>query len=583
MQKHINIENLTIALGSLATALIILLSPTIVKGAFEWKEQTVDLLVTILAICSAILAAKRPERIRLSISEILGGGLLTGFILISCLSHPDSSSKLNMNWLALTVTCYIWFRIFFSIGKDRLFIWIAVPILGCMVCQICLFLLQKAGLVAFGQYGPSADPAGTFTNTGLLGGFLAMGISGLISFFIIRRKSIPCSTVSFVIITLLLIIAISSTKSRASLVGLAAGFTVGLIRHRQYFLTALTVTVGLVLSIYLYGIKKDSADARLYMDKVAVEIMLKKKGYGVGAGHFPSVYAEHQYNMFSSGDFTETARQKANIPTSCCNEFLEMGLEYGALCMLVLISLSVIVLVHSYRCGTMWLYPLIVWAVLALFSYPSVSFTLRILGVMALAGAITDGYGTETSRAAGTLCSIISLILVVVISFQYPWVNEHVKATRVYGIGQLWYREGNYRTIARNWDRISDKMDHNADFLFKYGYSLYQIGDHQRGDSVMRKFNTVSAEPVGYISMGDAALERKEYEIAESYYNRAFLTVPNRILPLARLAILFGEKHDTAGFNLMRDSVLHFCPRIENSTTSSIRYTIESTDISMFN
>ena len=63
----------------------------------------------------------------------------------------------------------------------------------------------------------------------------------------------------------------------------------------------------------------------------------------------------------------------------------------------------------------------------------------------------------------------------------------------------------------------------------------------------------------------------KVYSLAEEYYKRAFLIMPNRIYPLFKLMLLYKESGQKHKVKLMTFKVLNFKVKIESDATKYMK------------
>lgn len=570
----------------LLAAAIIPLSADVVMGGFTKSESTVNWMVIALSVTSAgILLTQsikktgsfiiHPVPASVSISAVI----LILFILYSIHKHPGALADIHRHWLIMSLLCYMSFRTLFSQWESRLLTFITITLCICVIWQSVLLFMQLAG-TADGQ--ASTMCTGSFTNPGLLGGVLAISIT-LTAPYISKTDSPKWIRTICITSTISGLVSLVFTNSRASMLAIAVFSFIWLIHNGKHKVALCLIVIYIAAGTLLYFEKKDSADIRFYMDRNTIEIIKGNKWHGTGPGSFPGTYANFQFSKFSSGKFSEEERLEANIPSSCCNELLETGVEYGPATMLLTAMLMGWVFFHGKGRYNFW-YPLLAWSVISLFSYPMASFCLRYLGIMNLAGTVSTISIRNQHENKGKKNKshpwIMSFILVIGASImlgRQNWVKKRVTATHEYWTGQMWYKQGNYRSVVRNWEPISEYLAHSHEFLYQYGIALSEIGLYEKSDSVLRLHNSISADPAAYLVMGDGAMERHDFEKAQEYYTHSFRIVPNRILPLARLAELHRIQNDSARYRQMVDSVVHFKPKIDNQMIQIIKNEVKET------
>ena len=123
-------------------------------------------------------------------------------------------------------------------------------------------------------------------------------------------------------------------------------------------------------------------------------------------------------------------------------------------------------------------------------------------------------------------------------------------------------------------DYCSDKicrLCYLDEYLFEYGYSLSQIGNIERSDSLLYEAVGISNNPNVLSLLGNNSLSQGKFREAEEYYKHAFYMVPNRLYPLTLLAKLYHTEGDTVRFLDMAEKVETFVPKVENANTERLR------------
>ena len=81
----------------------------------------------------------------------------------------------------------------------------------------------------------------------------------------------------------------------------------------------------------IYIVKKNSADGRLLMWKVAVQAAMEVPLTGVGWSDVAGTYGEAQEQYFASGKGSEQEIMVADAPEYVFNEYLQIAIAYGPL------------------------------------------------------------------------------------------------------------------------------------------------------------------------------------------------------------------------------------------------------------
>lgn len=101
----------------------------------------------------------------------------------------------------------------------------------------------------------------------------------------------------------------------------------------------LTTIIIISSSIFLYHMKPDSANGRLFMWKITCKVIADKPLAGYGPGAFSHAYGEKQSAYFKSGDYTEQEERVAGAPEYAFNEYLQLGVEGGIILLIIFLSL----------------------------------------------------------------------------------------------------------------------------------------------------------------------------------------------------------------------------------------------------
>lgn len=110
---------------------------------------------------------------------------------------------------------------------------------------------------------------------------------------------------------------------------------------RLCFVTVLVVVMAVAAGHRLYSMKKDSADGRLLIWRLSAE-MIVDKPLGHGYGQFEKCYNLRQVDYFSQGGFTDAERRNADFVYMPYNDYLEHGVEGGAIGMMLLVVFYVV-------------------------------------------------------------------------------------------------------------------------------------------------------------------------------------------------------------------------------------------------
>ena len=234
---------------------------------------------------------------------------------------------------------------------------------GVLVHIITIYLLLLGGyeaLLGFRQlYGSSVSNhslyalTGSFYNPGPYMGYLAMVLPVCVYVYMNGMTRIMGMTRYLAgAVGLMILCLLPSGMSRSAWV--AAVVSVGYVmamHHREKLSTFLRnhwkgVLLGsavlAVLACGAYHLKKDSADGRLLMWKVAARAVCERPWTGYGWDYVAGAYGDAQETYFVNGESTATEAHVAGSPEYVFNEYLQVAMAWGVpmllLCLLMLVS-----------------------------------------------------------------------------------------------------------------------------------------------------------------------------------------------------------------------------------------------------
>lgn len=468
-----------------------------------------------------------------------------------------------------------------------LFIWIIELLVG---------VLQFFDFIPSNHYLYSMT--GSFLNPAPYGLFNSICVS-LFMTYRIKIKEEPnmpfvfkmVNRVSSVIIFIALII-LPSTQSRSALLALGCSFFLLVLKSNRLrlklkrvflkhwtWIIVIVVTLGIVA--YLY--KKPSADSRIFIDKICINVMRNNGWRGAGLGKFGGVYGKTQHDYFKKqidrygiDDFDWSAinehdRLTADCPGNAFNEYLFIGVEAGLWAMLLFIWIIMVAIIISFHRGTIWCYGLTAFAVFAFFSYPLHVREFQIMLPVLLAAALFDKNSIKRKNIEISILSIAIMALTIVTVKKAPVIKQYKQAETAWKEIEQLHIEKNYKYVVEGCDTLLPLMKLNQRFLFAYGQALNKTGDYVKSDLILNMGTEISSDPMFWNVMGNNSVALGRYREAEKCYKHAFYMVPNRLYSLYLLAKLYHTEGDTVRFMDMADRVETFVPKVESVTTKRLR------------
>jgi tetratricopeptide (TPR) repeat protein len=421
---------------------------------------------------------------------------------------------------------------------------------------------------------------GSFSNSGPFGCFLSLCASLFIA--VSTGKSNKIIRIPLAILTALASILMVSTLSRASVFSFAVSMFFLFMKKDKFSAFIRKNRIYLILAVSLLGagaylVKKPSADGRLLMARINMQMIMKGGLSGAGWGNYGGAYGEAQAHFFadyldSDSDeidierIPENLRRVADCPTNAFNEYLKMGVESGPIAMILLVGLVVTGIISAYRSDNYWCYPLITVSVFACFSYPFQVGVLLLLFIICLA---STGSENESKGTRMSFFLIMIAVLIPVYRFHVSVVNGMDFRFRASGIkGMFENRQNRYAIFG--YGSLPDGL-YDEKVIFEYGQSLNASGNYTMSDSLLAIGTSISCDPMFWNVMGNNSLLQGKYREAEQRYKHAFYIVPNRLYPLYLMAKLYYAEGDTARFLNMADKIESFVPKVESVQTERLR------------
>ena len=341
-------------------------------------------------------------------------------------------------------------------------------------------------------------------------------------------------------------------------------------------------TLCLVLTAFLAGglalggiyyMKKDSADGRLFLWKIAARAVCEHPWTGVGWSGVPAAYGQAQEDYFAAGNYTETEERVAGTPEYVFNEYLQAAVAWGipVLCVGLLVIGGSMYTGHKRGlyglCGA-----LLSLAVFAFSSYP-LQFPAFVSALVV--GVWACGIGAlPLEKTVPRLCFTLILLAAGYGCFcQYRQKSKITAACREWVKSRMFYRSGAYRQAVESYAAIQEDMKGNARFLFEYGHALHKLHEPEQSNRVLKEALKVSGDPMILNIIGKNEQERKRYDRAEHWLTRAVHRLPGRIYPYYLLAHLYAEPSFYRRDRLERmvKTVLEKEPKVQSTAIRQMR------------
>lgn len=397
---------------------------------------------------------------------------------------------------------------------------------------------------------------GSFYNPGPYSGYLAM-IFPVCLYEWLKRKDEKKTILYYIALAgmLLILCVLPAGMSRSAWIAAAvsSAYICGMhyrseiknyIKHNRKMTVRFVIIGFLLAGIALGGIyqmKKDSADGRLFMWKIAMRAVCERPWTGYGWNSVPAAYGQAQEDYFAAGNYTATEELVAGAPEYVFNEYLQAAIAWGipVLCIGLLIIGGSMYAGHKQGvyglCGA-----LLSLAVFAFSSYP-----LQFPAFASALVILVFACGIRTLPLQKVWFRFLFAALLLAGSYgcfrQYQQKKKTVEVCRRWGKSRVFYQSGAYAQAVESCAVIYEDMKWNARFMFEYGHALHKSHQPEASNAVLKEALKVSGDPMILNIIGKNEQEMKNYESAEHWLMRAVHRLPGRIYPYYLLANLYAE------------------------------------------
>lgn len=309
-----------------------------------------------------------------------------------------------------------------------------------------------------------------------------------------RSRFMKCLSFVYVAVCAMLLPA---SMSRTAWLAAAAGSLIvfrkdirDIFDRNGLWLKLSAVIVPAILTAGAYFIKRDSADGRFLIWKVAVEEIDENPFKGYGREYVGGKYGDAQEQYFAAGKGTVREKMLADAPDFIYNEFIETGMAYG-------------------------------WGWSAVM-------------ILLIGGSFVCALKAEEAGIAGGV-----LASVVVMSASYPFqftlsiavIALCVSAGWICCRSKVWLLAGTALSIAGASVLTTDTSTYDERGRFEEGLYLHRQGKWRESNEVMREMMLHCSDPMPLNIIGKNYMGLGEKDSAEFYLRRSSLRCPNRLYP----------------------------------------------------
>lgn len=514
-----------------------------------------------LAALSIFIGVINKRILQITITDILAVCYFTYILLNAYVIRPNPVPDILTLKYLLVVLVYLSARMMEDKEiKGGLSIILAIGLVEAM-----LIILQAYGLLE--SKHPLFNFTGSFFNPGLAGCFIACSLCILIYYLVTVVQ--PLKRLFMSVGAILLSYTLILTNSRAGWLAAIIGISYLLwhsdkriIRWEKLQIknsfTLKMILISIVLSggIFFYQYKKTSADGRLFIWKVSLEMIKDKPLTGHGAGMFRSKFPHYQAAFFARHPNSDYAFVAGN-PSHPFNEYLGALITQGIIGFALLATILLALFMHRSvsRKQKMRKAFLLTFCVFAFFSYPMEHYRTLILFPF-LAAILPSKYVVTIYNKKNRMILFLPLVLSGMY-FSVRAINEFSKLEQTY--------ELHHRIDTEKYEKIKSDVR----LLEKYyAYVGFMLPDPEEF-KIVKDYIDLYPSSAGLCELGRRYKAFKDINQAKEYFTFASHINPSLITPYYELFLVYQEEGDISKMKTMGEKILHH--KIKKEGTASLK------------
>lgn len=458
---------------------------------------------------------------------------ITIFIFLSVYSYYCIGSSNVIDHYLPIVYILFYFSFRFSYRDNLVKI---LTMLSPFVISIHLIICTLQYISVLPNYNSYFKVASSFGNLDMLSSYLAM----LLPFCYLGNKWIRFR-LSITILTVCLFLIL---QSRTAIVAFIITLLIYLISKqilskKMIVLICLSIVLSIVLLVYWHP---KSVFGRIYIWIVSFNMLIDKP-LGWGLYSFEKYYPEFQ-SQFTIENQDLVSILNYDVVHSPYNEFLNIGVTFGILGLLLYVALVIYILISAYKIKSSLLFPLLTYQIISLsyFSFKIIPLTVLYLLCSAIVIS-TSKTGSFHLFLSIKLERIILLCVGVIVIFHfslslYSYRNWQ-KAIEQSSTPQT------YMDAHQSFQKSYFFLKTNGRFLISYAELQYKLGNKQKAFILMHQAECYFSDIVFLHNLAMIYEEEGNIETAEDKFILAANMSPNNIkILIAHIQFLqrIGEK-----------------------------------------
>lgn len=411
--------------------------------------------------------------------------------------------------------------------------------------QACYGLFQFFGFITDNQYAFSIT--GSFDNPAGFAAVLSMGFPMFL--FLMTHSKLNIEKYFAVLGLLIIIAAIILSENRTGLLSIFASLLIFFLyrmiflqKFQKRLLSFLFLGLLIVGAYFGYNLKKDSANGRILIWQVSLDMFKDKPLLGHGYGMFQAKYMDYQAKYFGRNPNSEFTNLADNVKHPF-NEFIKIAVEFGLVGLISIILLTLLLFKQIIKSKSTFriliLSGFLSFVVFSSFSYPLQYIAVGLLLVFYLTLFLSSKEViVKNSRIVFICKSLIIVLCFVFIVDMYKQVRAEIKwkTIAIKSINDT----GSVHLAEYEFLYLSSLHRHPL-FLYNYAVELNIAGRYNESIEILTQCCTLFNDYDIQMLLADNYYGKGDIKEAEKIYKYSSNMIPCRFFPLFRLFELYKE------------------------------------------
>lgn len=333
-------------------------------------------------------------------------------------------------------------------------------------------------------------------------------------------------------------------------------------------LKKIILIIGVVIGIWaigtvFYQVKKDSADGRIFVWKVTMEMIAKKPVIGYGYGLFERNYNIQQAAYFNEEIATQTERQNASHVAMAYNDYLEQIIEGGIVGALFYIGCFVLLLYAAIRQHQKEMYT-ILFAILLMaffnFIYTAIIVWYLVLNCAAVLLSESFKYFSVPKKVGYSMFSIIGIGMIGLFYNTCCMTKAQINLKK----GISFMKEKKWNDAQSILNSSLHKARTSEAFLIQYANLLMSQGEYKKALYYYKKASLYTSSSRLYFRMSDCYIHLSDNEKALECLKFVASKIPTNLRSRYQILCLQMQMDDRAGVREMALEMINLKPKVIN-------------------